>query len=74
MDKKPYQALLKCRRASELSSMSQDIRISTWATICLHTHLIICGNCRRFHKGNIAMKRAIALRPQDKNKAILTEK
>lgn len=56
---------ITCRKATELVSESMHRRLSPYEKLKLRLHLMICSACRRYRRQVLAIRDAMASRPDE---------
>ena len=51
--------MISCRKASELSSLAQDKRLTFAQKMQMKTHLLMCSACRNFSKNMTSLSVAM---------------
>lgn len=51
--------MISCRKASELSSLAQDKRLTLTQKMQMKTHLLLCSACRNFSKNMTSLSAAM---------------
>ena len=51
--------MISCRKASELSSLAQDRRLTFSQKMQMKTHILMCSACRNFSKNMTSLSAAM---------------